>query len=236
MAEQPAHRHVLLAGLAELGPVGGDRGVEVEQAAVGEDVGAHGRGALGGREDQLQRVLGVRRVGGRVGHAAGEVDLQVAADVQREPCADVAVVGEVGQERVPHPLEPIGHEAVDLHARTWSPLGRPDCRRDANREVRRLRLGPERQAPCDALPTHGPPSTAPSVLLPARPPGGRAGAARQGPAARPAGGPHRRGRGVLRERGSGQPRLPGPDAGATPRCSDRPVGCTCTSPTGCTGA
>ena len=60
VAEQPAHRDVRLAGGLELGPVGGDRRVDVELAALGQEVGARRRGALGGGEHELQRVLGVR--------------------------------------------------------------------------------------------------------------------------------------------------------------------------------
>ena len=49
-------------------------------------------------------------------------------------------------------------------------------------------------------------------------------------------GADRRGRGVLRFDRPGQPRVPRARRSATPRCSVRRAGCTCTSPTACTGA
>ena len=63
VAEQPPHRDVLLARLAELGPVRDDRRVDVEQPALREEVRARGRRALGRREHDLQRVAVVGRAG-----------------------------------------------------------------------------------------------------------------------------------------------------------------------------
>ena len=40
MAQQQVHRELGLAGLGEFGPVGGDRGLQVEQPAVDQAVGA----------------------------------------------------------------------------------------------------------------------------------------------------------------------------------------------------
>ena len=54
VAQQPAHGDVALAGRLELGPVLGDRRVDVELAALGEQVGARRGGALGGGEHQLE--------------------------------------------------------------------------------------------------------------------------------------------------------------------------------------
>ena len=61
VAQEPPHGDVGLAGGLELGPVLGDRCIHVELAALGEQVGARRRGALGRREHQLERVLGVGR-------------------------------------------------------------------------------------------------------------------------------------------------------------------------------
>ena len=49
----------------ELGPVLGHRRVDVEVAALGEQVGARRGGALGGGEHELEAVLGVGRAGAR---------------------------------------------------------------------------------------------------------------------------------------------------------------------------
>ena len=67
----------------ELGPVLGHRRVDVEVAALGEQVGARGGGALGGGEHQLEAVLRVRRAGVAVGDPAPQVDDLAAADVHR---------------------------------------------------------------------------------------------------------------------------------------------------------
>ena len=67
--------------------------------------------------------------------------------------------------------------------------------------------------------------TAPAApLLPARPARGRARAAQQGAGARRPGRPHRRGRGVLRRRGSRRATPSGARRRATRRCSVRPGG------------
>ena len=71
--QQPADRYLVLAACSELGPVLHHRRVQVELAPLSEQVCAHRGGALGGGEDELERVA---VVGGTVGagHAAGEVD------------------------------------------------------------------------------------------------------------------------------------------------------------------
>ena len=90
----------------ELGPVLGHRRVDVEVAALGEQVGARGGGALGGGEHQLEAVLGVGRAGVAVGDAAPQVDDLAAADVHGGGRAHLAVLLEVGAERVRHAFEP----------------------------------------------------------------------------------------------------------------------------------
>ena len=55
--QEVADRHVLLAGRGELGPVGGDRRLDVELAPLGQPVGAQRGGALGRREHQDHGVL-----------------------------------------------------------------------------------------------------------------------------------------------------------------------------------
>ncbi len=81
MAQQPAHRHLALARGRELGPVLGHRGVDVELAPLGQQVGAQGGGALGRAEHQLERVVGVGRHGRGVGDAAPQVDDLAPVDV-----------------------------------------------------------------------------------------------------------------------------------------------------------
>ena len=48
VGEQPAHRDLFLAGSAELRPVQGRRGVQIELAALRQQMGADRGGALGG--------------------------------------------------------------------------------------------------------------------------------------------------------------------------------------------
>ena len=60
VTEQPADRDAVLPGLSELGPVRDDRRVQVELAALREQVRTRGRRALGRREHDLQRVAVVR--------------------------------------------------------------------------------------------------------------------------------------------------------------------------------
>ncbi len=56
MAQEVTNRYLLFAGLRELGPVLGDRRVDIEKALVGETVRADRGDAFGCREDVDDRV------------------------------------------------------------------------------------------------------------------------------------------------------------------------------------
>ena len=98
MAQEPAHRDVLLAGLGELGPVAGHRRVQVELAALGQHVGAERDHALGGRGHADDRVRGPRAGAGRVGMAAPAVHHPHPVEVHADGGARVAALGEVPEE------------------------------------------------------------------------------------------------------------------------------------------
>ena len=95
MAEHVSGGDGLFAAGGELGPVGGDRLVQVELATVGEDEAAQRSHRLGGRPDVDDRVLlpvaldagdaGVVVVGSvERGGAAPQVDDELAADRDRD--------------------------------------------------------------------------------------------------------------------------------------------------------
>ena len=87
--------------------------VQIQLAALGEQVRARRRGGLGGRIHQLQRVPRPRTAGPGVGQAAPQVDhlAAVAVDADRRP--HIAVALEVVPERVPDPFEAWRHITVD---------------------------------------------------------------------------------------------------------------------------
>ena len=114
VGQQPAHGNVLLAAGSELRPVLGHRGVEVEFAALGQQVGADRGRPLGAREHHDDAVLGPRPTGLHVRHTAPEIDHLLATVVKAERGADFAVLLEVRRESVPNPLEAGSHFAVDL--------------------------------------------------------------------------------------------------------------------------
>ncbi len=120
VAEQPAHGDLLLARLAELGPVGDDRRVDVEQPALREQVGAGRGGALRRREHDLQGVVVVRRAG-VVADTAPEVDDLGAVDVERVARPDLAVLLEVVRERVAYAFESRLDVSSDFDAHPGSP-------------------------------------------------------------------------------------------------------------------
>ena len=107
VAQQPAHGDVRLAGRLELGPVLGDRRVDVEVAPLGEQVGARRGGALGGREHELEGVLRVGRAARR-GRPPRPTGRRPSARRRRprSPAPTSPCSLEVGAERVRHPLEP----------------------------------------------------------------------------------------------------------------------------------
>jgi hypothetical protein len=90
MGQQVADGHPLLAARAELGPVGRDRLVVGERAALGEPVD-DGRGdALGGREAQRERPRRPRPRVRAVGPARAQVEDGLAADPHDERAAPAA--------------------------------------------------------------------------------------------------------------------------------------------------
>ena len=109
VGQQPAHRDVLLAGSGELGPVFGHRGVEVEFAPLGQQVGADRGRAFRAREHQDDAVFDPRPTGLHVGHSAPEVDHLHAPVIQAERSPDIAMLLEVGGKSVPYPLEAGSH-------------------------------------------------------------------------------------------------------------------------------
>src|SRR5207248_9652354 len=92
--------------LRKLWPVLRDRCIEIEVAALGEQVGADGSRALRRRVDELERVLAPRRACVDVGDTAPDVDDRATVDVRCERRADFAVLLEVLRECLPHALEP----------------------------------------------------------------------------------------------------------------------------------
>ena len=157
MAEQPADGDGLLAGGGELGPVGGDGLVEVELAALDEQMGDGGDDALGRREHELQpvRVVGTGALG--VGAARPQVDHPLAVVVHGDRRADLAVLVEVADEGVADAFEPGGDGPVDLDAHAVLPSARRCRRRRASEEPnpasRGGMAGTERPSPTTSHPT-----------------------------------------------------------------------------------
>jgi hypothetical protein len=115
VTEQVAQGQAALPLGAELRPVVGHRRVEVQHAALDQQVCADGGHALGGRVDERQRVLGPRTPIPGVGHAAPQVDDLLSADVDGDRRPHVAVLVEVRGERLPHPLEASRHRTLHVH-------------------------------------------------------------------------------------------------------------------------
>jgi hypothetical protein len=125
VAEEHPYRDLVLALLRELGPVGGDGFVHVDQTAVGESMRG-GRGhPLGGRVRADDRVaLPGARPGG-VGPASPEVDDLAPVDVRAHRRAELALL-EAACERTGDRLETgldrpvdsgVRHDAVRLLTR-----------------------------------------------------------------------------------------------------------------------
>ena len=105
VAEEHPHGHVGFSGPGELWPDVSHPDVEVEFATLGQDVGAHGGGALGGREHELQGPVVVGPSGLTVVPAAVQVQHRTPVAVDADLRAQVPELGEVGDERVEHPGE-----------------------------------------------------------------------------------------------------------------------------------
>ncbi len=139
-----AHHHgdgdVLLAGLAEFRPVPGHRCVQVDLAAIGQQVHAGAGEALGAGEDTGQRVFGPGPRGGRIGPAAPQVDDQIALHPHRDRGADLAAFGEVLPEGVANLVKAGSARAVD------EDFGRsdngPPCRANAHSRSGRRESNP----------------------------------------------------------------------------------------------
>ena len=102
---------VLLAVGAELGPVGRDGVVVVEEPAIGEPVDDRRGDALGGREAEGERVPRPGAPAVPVGHAGPDVDEVLATPPHDERAAAVAAAE--------HALEGLRHR---LEARADAPL------------------------------------------------------------------------------------------------------------------
>src|SRR5581483_10535094 len=98
VVEEQADRDRLLARLGELGPVAGDGGVEVEQAARDEDVAAKGGSALGAGPDQADRVALPRPARRTIGEAAPQIDDNFPIDSHADGRADLAALLEIALE------------------------------------------------------------------------------------------------------------------------------------------
>jgi hypothetical protein len=105
VGEEPADRDALLAVGRELRPVGGDGRVEVELAALGQQVGAGGDDALGRGVDDLQGVALPGAAGPRVGDAAPQVDDLPAVQVDADRRAHLLVAGQIRRERRAYSVE-----------------------------------------------------------------------------------------------------------------------------------
>jgi hypothetical protein len=105
MGQHHREGDVLLAGLLELRPIPGHRSVQVEFAAVGRQVDARARQALGAGIDAGQGIFAPWPQARSVGVAAPQIDGEIAVHRDRDRRADVVAVGEIGFERVAHPLK-----------------------------------------------------------------------------------------------------------------------------------
>ena len=122
------HGDRLFATGGELGPHGGDRGVEIERAALGQEQGAEGRSALGGRVHAGDRVRLPRPAGLDIGDATPYVDHRSAVVVDGTRRAHVFETFEVGREGVgdcaPAVLDRAADEIAAHRWRSASPRAR----------------------------------------------------------------------------------------------------------------
>ena len=119
--QEVRHRHVLLSGLGELGPIRRHRRLHVDCALLSQPVGAHRGNPLGGRVDEHHRVLVPRPPGLRVGNTPPEVDDLLPPVVGTKCCAGLESVVEVGLERVAHLFETGRGPSLDCRHSTHHP-------------------------------------------------------------------------------------------------------------------
>jgi hypothetical protein len=124
VVEEVLHEHALLAVLAELRPVGGDRRLRVELAAVDEHVPAQAGEPLGGGGDHDDGVPVPRPGFRRIRPAAPEVDDGLALDRDRHRGPDLVEQIPVGGERRSHTLEARIAVTLDLDHVMPSLVGR----------------------------------------------------------------------------------------------------------------
>ena len=105
MAEKIADWYVLFTALGELRPVFGHGGIEIQKALVGETVGADGSHTLGGGVEVDDSIAMPEAGAVGVGVTGPEIDHHLAFDHDGYSGADLAVVGEVGEEGFLHGLE-----------------------------------------------------------------------------------------------------------------------------------
>ncbi len=112
MAHQVADLDARLAVGGELRPVPGDRGVEIQLAAVCQKQGGQRRHRLGSRVD-VDDGVGLPRPGaGFVGPAAPEIDRGLTVHRGAERRSDVGPVRQVGLELIAYGREPIARETA----------------------------------------------------------------------------------------------------------------------------
>ena len=115
MRQQVAHRQARLARLGELGPVAGDRRVQIEQPGVDQAEGADRADRLADRVEIDDRVALPAPRPRRIGVAAPEIDDGPAVDVDRERRAHLEARHERLGKGVAHGLE--GPVALSFHDR-----------------------------------------------------------------------------------------------------------------------
>src|SRR5208282_6405662 len=95
MAQDVAHRQILLAGLRELGPVLRNRLIGIELALIDQTMGAGRRETFGRRVDVDQRValpwFGLRLVG----MTAPDIDDAFTVEIDRASGAELAALFEI---------------------------------------------------------------------------------------------------------------------------------------------
>jgi hypothetical protein len=105
VSQQPADQEALLALGGELGPVGGDRRVQVQFASLDEQQRAGSGRRFGGGINDLQGVVLPRPGGLGIGDAAPQVGHRSAVQVHADRRAHFRAVGEVRRERLADRLE-----------------------------------------------------------------------------------------------------------------------------------